>query len=101
MTGFDIPHGTTVVAVRYADGVVMAGDRRATAGYMIASRRIDIEMLLGMASGQAAAVRQQTGGLLLYTPVVHPDDFEAAISYLARNDELMDLVRGRALALTA
>jgi proteasome beta subunit len=27
-----ITHGTTVVAVRYADGVVMAGDRRAIAG---------------------------------------------------------------------
>ena len=51
------------------------------------TRRIDIEMLLGMASGQAAAVQQQAGGLLLYTPVVHPDDFEAAISYLARRLE--------------
>ena len=38
---FDIVHGTTVVAIRYADGVVMAGDRRATAGYTIASRRIE------------------------------------------------------------
>jgi proteasome beta subunit len=38
---FDITHGTTVVAIRYADGVVMAGDRRATAGSMIASRRIE------------------------------------------------------------
>jgi proteasome beta subunit len=37
----EIPHGTTVVAIRYADGVIMAGDRRATAGYMIASRRIE------------------------------------------------------------
>jgi proteasome beta subunit len=37
----DIPHGTTVVAIRYADGVVMAGDRRATAGFLIASRRIE------------------------------------------------------------
>src|SRR5262245_5144264 len=37
----DVPHGTTVVAIRYADGVVMAGDRRATAGYTIASRRIE------------------------------------------------------------
>ena len=26
------PHATTVVALRYADGVIMAGDRRATAG---------------------------------------------------------------------
>jgi proteasome beta subunit len=38
---FEIVHGTTVVAIRYADGVVMAGDRRATAGYSIASRRIE------------------------------------------------------------
>src|SRR5690349_8961831 len=37
----DVPHGTTVIAIRYADGVVMAGDRRATAGYTIASRRIE------------------------------------------------------------
>ena len=37
----EIPHATTVVAVRSADGVVMAGDRRATAGYLIASRRIE------------------------------------------------------------
>ena len=28
----DVAHGTTVVAIRYADGVVMAGDRRATCG---------------------------------------------------------------------
>src|SRR5919109_256509 len=27
-----ITHGTTIVALRYADGVVMAGDRRAPAG---------------------------------------------------------------------
>ena len=27
-----VAHGTTVCAIRYADGVVMAGDRRATAG---------------------------------------------------------------------
>ncbi len=37
----EIPHGTTIVAVRYADGVVMAGDRRATEGYSIANRAIE------------------------------------------------------------
>jgi proteasome beta subunit len=34
-------HATTVVAMRYAGGVVMAGDRRATSGFSIASRRIE------------------------------------------------------------
>jgi proteasome beta subunit len=38
---FDIRHGTTIVAIRYADGVVMAGDRRATAGSSIAHRAMD------------------------------------------------------------
>jgi proteasome beta subunit len=37
----DVPHGTTVVAIRFDGGVVMAGDRRATAGYTIANRRIE------------------------------------------------------------
>ncbi|MGH7279049.1 MAG: proteasome subunit beta [Candidatus Rokuibacteriota bacterium] len=37
----DVPHGTTVLAVRYRDGVIMAGDRQATAGYQVASRRIE------------------------------------------------------------
>lgn len=36
-----VPHGTTVVAVRYRDGVVMAGDRRATSGNFISHRTIE------------------------------------------------------------
>ena len=40
-TPFEIRHGTTIVALRYADGVVMAGDRRATAGSSIAHRAMD------------------------------------------------------------
>jgi proteasome beta subunit len=36
----DIPEATTVLAIRFADGVVMAGDRRATAGNVIAHRRM-------------------------------------------------------------
>ncbi|MCU1454739.1 MAG: Proteasome endopeptidase complex [Acidimicrobiales bacterium] len=36
-----ITHGTTVVATRYADGVVMAGDRRATSGNFISHRSIE------------------------------------------------------------
>ncbi len=37
----DAPHGTTIVAVTSADGVVMAGDRRATTGNVIAQRDIE------------------------------------------------------------
>lgn len=40
-TPIEVPHGTTIVCVKFAGGVVMAGDRRATEGYTIASRRID------------------------------------------------------------
>lgn len=35
-----IPEATTVLALRYAEGVVMAGDRRATAGNVIAHKRV-------------------------------------------------------------
>ncbi len=39
----DLPirHGTTVVALRFADGVVIAGDRRATEGHLIAYRSME------------------------------------------------------------
>ncbi len=35
------PHGTTIVAATFTDGVVMAGDRRATMGHVIAQRDIE------------------------------------------------------------
>ncbi|MFM8856151.1 MAG: proteasome subunit beta [Actinomycetota bacterium] len=35
------PHATTVLALRYADGVVMAGDRRATMGNRISNREME------------------------------------------------------------
>ena len=36
-----VPHGTTVLAFRYADGVVVAGDRLATEGHRVASRDVE------------------------------------------------------------
>jgi proteasome beta subunit len=39
--GLDIPHGTTVVALTFAGGVLIAGDRRATMGNMIAQRDME------------------------------------------------------------
>ncbi|HEY2044354.1 MAG TPA: proteasome subunit beta [Jatrophihabitans sp.] len=45
MTGTDpaapIPHATTIVAANFADGVIMAGDRRATMGNLISQRDIE------------------------------------------------------------
>jgi proteasome beta subunit len=37
----EVPHGTTIVAVSFDGGVVMAGDRRATMGNLIAHREIE------------------------------------------------------------
>ncbi|KQR51451.1 1-pyrroline-5-carboxylate dehydrogenase [Leifsonia sp. Leaf336] len=60
--------------------------------WLLASRRgvtdrIDFEMLLGMATAQAEAVKRTVGQLLLYTPVVDPGEFDVAISYLIRRLE--------------
>jgi RHH-type transcriptional regulator, proline utilization regulon repressor / proline dehydrogenase / delta 1-pyrroline-5-carboxylate dehydrogenase len=57
--------------------------------WSLATRRgvtdaVDVEMLLGMAATHADAVRADVGQILLYTPVVHPEEFDSAISYLAR-----------------
>ncbi|GAA1780282.1 proline dehydrogenase family protein [Agromyces lapidis] len=49
--------------------------------------RVEFEMLLGMATGQAEAVRGDVGKLLLYTPVVNPSEFDVAIAYLIRRLE--------------
>jgi proteasome beta subunit len=35
-----LPHGTTVLGLKYADGMLMAGDRRATAGNLIADAKM-------------------------------------------------------------
>ncbi|QGN33849.1 bifunctional proline dehydrogenase/L-glutamate gamma-semialdehyde dehydrogenase [Microlunatus sp. Gsoil 973] len=48
---------------------------------------IDYEMLLGMATPQAAAVLHTVGDLRLYTPVVDPREFDVAIAYLVRRLE--------------
>jgi proteasome beta subunit len=36
----EVAQGTTVLGLRFADGIVMAGDRRATAGYTIADAKM-------------------------------------------------------------
>jgi proteasome beta subunit len=50
-----VPHATTCVALTYADGVVMAGDRRATAGNLISSRTMEKVLPADRHSGVAIA----------------------------------------------
>ena len=57
--------------------------------HLLATKRkvrsgVDFEMLIGMAPDQADAVRETVGRLILYTPVVHPTEFDAAVGYLVR-----------------
>jgi proteasome beta subunit len=49
------PHATTVVAIRYADGIVMAGDRRATSGNFISHRYMEKVFPADRHSGVAMA----------------------------------------------
>ena len=51
----DVPHATTCVALRYADGVVMAGDRRATSGNLISHRSMEKVVQADRFSGVAIA----------------------------------------------
>jgi RHH-type proline utilization regulon transcriptional repressor/proline dehydrogenase/delta 1-pyrroline-5-carboxylate dehydrogenase len=46
--------------------------------------RVEFEMLEGMANAQSEEVRERTGGMLVYAPVVLDAEFEAAIAYLVR-----------------
>jgi proteasome beta subunit len=53
-----VPQATTVLAIKYQQGVIIAGDRRATEGFQIADRRIEkvfkIDDLSAMAIAGAA-----------------------------------------------
>ena len=50
-----VPHATTCVALRFADGVIMAGDRRATSGNLISHRGMEKVVQADLYSGVAIA----------------------------------------------
>lgn len=50
-----LPHGTTVLAIKFRGGAVIAGDRRATEGFQIADRRIEKVFKVDMHSAIAIA----------------------------------------------
>ncbi|MCD2194425.1 bifunctional proline dehydrogenase/L-glutamate gamma-semialdehyde dehydrogenase [Actinomycetospora endophytica] len=75
------------VASHHLHHVALAVELAAARGV---ERQMDVEMLQGMAPAQADAVAADLRGtenLVLYTPVVHAEDFDAAVSYLVRRLE--------------
>jgi proteasome beta subunit len=92
-----VTHGTTVVAIRYADGVVMAGDRRATEGYSIAHRAIEKVFPADRHSGVSiagAAGPAMEMVRLFQTNLEHYEKVEgAALSLEGKANQLSQMVR--------
>ncbi len=92
-----VPHGTTVVAVRYADGVVMAGDRRATMGNIISHRSIEKVFPADRHSGVAiagAAGPAMEMVKLFQIQLEHYEKVEgAALSLEGKANQLAQMVR--------
>ena len=92
-----VAHGTTVVALRYADGVVMAGDRRATEGNIIAHRAMekvfpaDRHSAVAIAGAAGPAVEMVK---LFQTQLEHYEKVEGtALSLEGKANQLAQMVR--------
>src|SRR3954451_7447483 len=93
-----ITHGTTVVAVRFADGVVMAGDRRATSGNLISHRTMEKVFPADRHSGVAiagAAGPAMEMVKLFQLQLEHYEKVEGAeLSLEGKANQLSSMVRG-------
>ncbi len=94
----EAPHGTTIVAVAYEGGVVMAGDRRATMGNLIANR--DMEKVF-IADEYSAAGIAGTAGIaieivrLFQVELEHYEKIEGALMSLeGKANRLASMIRG-------
>ena len=93
-----ITHGTTVVAVRYVDGVVMAGDRRATSGNFISHRTI--EKVFPAASPSGVAISGVAGlamemARLFQLQLEHYEKVEGSpLSLDGKANQLSQMLRG-------
>lgn len=84
---FDIAYAWLLAGEAGVRGDTSTESVQATSGAAGASPDVEFEMLLGMAQGQVEAVTREVGHVLLYVPVVRPDEFDVAISYLVRRLE--------------
>jgi proteasome beta subunit len=94
----EVPHGTTVAAVRFEGGVVMGGDRRATEGMNIAQR--DIEKVFPADDFSAVAIAGAAGPAiemvrLFQTELEHYEKIEGfPLSLEGKANKLGQMVRG-------
>ncbi|WP_163507886.1 proteasome subunit beta [Fodinicola acaciae] len=96
------PHGTTIVALQYAGGVVMGGDRRATAGNMIANR--DMQKVYGADEYSVVGIAGSAGLALEFVRLfqVELEHFEkmegVTLSLSGKAVKLANMVRGNLAA---
>jgi len=92
-----VPVGTTVLALRYVDGVVVAGDRQATEGYQVASRRI--EKVFAADEHSAIAIAGAAGPCLeivrlFQTELAHYEKIEGVgLSLEGKANKLAQMIR--------
>jgi proteasome beta subunit len=98
LAGDMAPHGTTIVAITTAEGVVMAGDRRATMGNLIASRDIekvhpaDAYSLIGIAGTAGIGIELMR---LFQVELEHYEKIEGIMLSLdGKANRLAGMVRG-------
>jgi proteasome beta subunit len=94
----EAPHGTTIVAATYAGGVVMAGDRRATMGNVIAQRDIkkvfqaDEHSVVGIAGTAGLAIELVR---LFQVELEHYEKIQGAtLSLEGKANRLSMMIRG-------
>jgi proteasome beta subunit len=97
-TGRHLPHGTTVVALKYPGGAVIAGDRRSTQGNMIAGRDVrkvyitDDYTAAGIAGTAAVAVEFAR---LYAVELEHYEKLEGVpLTFAGKVNRLAIMVRG-------
>jgi proteasome beta subunit len=96
--GHDFTHGTTIVALLFAGDVVIAGDRRATSGNVIAQR--DIEKVFVTDNYSAAGIAGAAGiGVelvrLFTVELEHYEKIEGVpLSFDGKSNKMASMVRG-------
>ncbi len=94
----DVPHATTCVALRFADGVVMAGDRRATSGNLISHRTMEKVVQADRHSGVAIAGAAGPAVEMIKLFALQLEHYEkvegSALSLEGKANQLSMMVRG-------